>query len=327
MSLTFGGITLRHGLMLGPMAGYTDLAMRLCCREKGAEYTVTEMISAKAVCYGDKKTPLLAKIAQGDTPSAIQLFGSDPAFVAEAARRLEGGVLGGIAPSAIDINMGCPVPKIAGNGEGSALMRDPRLAARIVAETVKATRLPVTVKIRLGWDDDSRNAPLVARHLEAAGASLITVHGRTRRQMYAGEADLGGIAEVKRAVSIPVVGNGDVKDAESAKRMLEETGCDGIMIGRGAVGNPYVFREIAAWMDGEPFSPPTLGERLDFALYQLTLAARDKGEHSAVMESRKQLAEVIRGSAGAAALRGRINMASSLAEIREILADASLLGE
>lgn len=327
MSLTFGGITLRHGLMLGPMAGYTDLAMRLCCREKGAEYTVTEMISAKAVCYGDKKTPLLAKIAEGDTPSAIQLFGSDPAFVAEAARRLEGGVLGGIAPSAIDINMGCPVPKIAGNGEGSALMRDPHLAARIVAETVKATRLPVTVKIRLGWDEESRNAPLVARHLEAAGAALITVHGRTRRQMYAGEADFGGIAEVKRAVSIPVVGNGDVKDAESAKRMLEETGCDGIMIGRGAVGNPYVFEEIAAWMDGEDYTPPTLGERLDFALYQLTLAARDKGERSAVMESRKQLAEVIRGSAGAAALRGRINMAASLAEIREILAEASLLGE
>ena len=327
MSLTFGGITLPHGLMLGPMAGYTDLAMRLCCREKGAEYTVTEMISAKAVCYGDKKTPLLARIAEGDTPSAIQLFGSEPDFVAEAAKRLEGGAAGGIAPSAIDINMGCPVPKIAGNGEGSALMKDPRRAAAIVSATVKATRLPVTVKIRLGWDEESQNAPLLAQHLEAAGASLIVVHGRTRRQMYAGEANLSGIAAVKRAVSIPVVGNGDVKDAKSARRMLAETGCDGLMIGRGAVGNPFVFEEIAAHLDGQPYTPPTLAERLSFALHQLRLAALDKGEHTAVMESRKQLAEVIRGSTGAAALRGRINTAASIAEIQEILADASLLGE
>ena len=327
MSLTFGGITLPHGLMLGPMAGYTDLAMRLCCREKGAEYTVTEMISATAVCYGDKKTPLLARIAEGDTPSAIQLFGSEPDFVAEAAKRLEGGAAGGIAPSAIDINMGCPVPKIAGNGEGSALMKDPRRAAAIVSATVKATRLPVTVKIRLGWDEESQNAPLLAQHLEAAGASLIVVHGRTRRQMYAGDANLSGIAAVKRAVSIPVVGNGDVKDAKSARRMLAETGCDGLMIGRGAVGNPFVFEEIAAHLDGRPYTPPTLAERLSFALHQLRLAALDKGEHTAVMESRKQLAEVIRGSTGAAALRGRINTAASIAEIQEILADASLLGE
>ena len=196
----------------------------------------------------------------------------------------------------------------------------------IVSATVKATRLPVTVKIRLGWDEESQNAPLLAQHLEAAGASLIVVHGRTRRQMYAGEANLSGIAAVKRAVSIPVVGNGDVKDAKSARRMLAETGCDGLMIGRGAVGNPFVFEEIAAHLDGRPYTPPTLAERLSFALHQLRLAALDKGEHTAVMESRKQLAEVIRGSTGAAALRGRINTAASIAEIQEILSAAALLG-
>ena len=323
--MKIGSLTLRHGLMLGPMAGYTDTAMRTVCRRLGAEYTVTEMVSAKAVCYKDKKTPLLARIAKEEAPCALQLFGSEPEFVAEAARMLEGGVLGGIAPAAIDINMGCPVPKVAGNGEGSALMKDPALAARIVAATVKATHLPVTVKIRTGWDENSLNAPEVARAVEAAGASLLVVHGRTRKQMYSGEASLREIARVKQAVSIPVVGNGDVKDASTARRMLEETGCDGIMIGRGAVGNPYVFQEIAAMLEGREFLRPTLRDRLELALYQLTLAAEEKGERTAVMESRKQLAEVIRGTEGAAALRGRINMAASIEEIREILCTFELL--
>ena len=323
--MKIGSLTLRHGLMLGPMAGYTDTAMRTVCRRLGAEYTVTEMVSAKAVCYKDKKTPLLARIAKEEAPCALQLFGSEPEFVAEAARMLEGGVLGGIAPAAIDINMGCPVPKVAGNGEGSALMKDPALAARIVAATVKATHLPVTVKIRTGWDENSLNAPEVARAVEAAGASLLVVHGRTRKQMYSGEASLREIARVKQAVSIPVVGNGDVKDASTARRMLEETGCDGIMIGRGAVGNPYVFQEVAAMLEGREFLRPTLRDRLELALYQLTLAAEEKGERTAVMESRKQLAEVIRGTEGAAALRGRINMAASIEEIREILCTFELL--
>ena len=323
--MKIGSLTLRHGLMLGPMAGYTDTAMRTVCRRLGAEYTVTEMVSAKAVCYKDKKTPLLARISEVEAPCALQLFGSEPEFVAEAAKMLEGGVLGGVAPAAIDINMGCPVPKVAGNGEGSALMKDPALAARIVAATVKATRLPGTVKIRTGWDESSLNAPEVARAVEAAGAALLVVHGRTRKQMYSGEASLREIARVKSAVKIPVVGNGDVKDATTARRMLDETGCDGIMIGRGAVGNPYVFQEITAMLEGREFVPPTMKERLLLALEQLALAAEEKGERTAVMESRKQLAEVIRGTEGAAAMRGRINMAASIEEIREILFEFELL--
>ena len=318
--MTFGNITLRHGLMLGPMAGYTDRAMRLCCRRQGAEYTVTEMVSAKAICYGDKKTPSLARIDPEDTPCAVQIFGSDPAFMAEAARRLEAGLAGGAPPAAIDINMGCPVPKVAGNGDGSALLQNPALAGQVVAAVVKAVSLPVTVKIRIGWNRDHLTGPEVAQRCEDAGAVLLAVHGRTRAQMYSGMADLEQIARVKDAVHIPVVGNGDIRDAESAKRMLLQTGCDGLMIARGAVGNPYVFREVACMMDGLPFTPPTLSERLTFALEQLSLAAADKGERVAVNESRKQLAEVIRGIRGAAELRGEINRTDTLDGLRTLLA-------
>jgi nifR3 family TIM-barrel protein len=309
-----------HGLSLAPLAGFTDHAMRTSCHGFGAEYTVSEMISAKAVCYGDKKTPALAKIYASDGPTAIQLFGSEAHFMAEAAKRLfamaeESGTL----PFAFDINMGCPVPKVAGNGEGSALMKTPALAAEIVAAMVKATPLPVTVKIRAGWDGEHKNAPELAKMLEEAGAAAICVHGRTRAEMYSGKADLSVIAAVKAAVSIPVIGNGDVTDAESALRMKRETGCDGIAVGRGAVGNPFVFREIIAAMEGHAYEPPTGEERYAAAITQLRLRAEEKGERMAVLESRKQMAAFLHDFKNAPAARARIHEAESIADMEREL--------
>lgn len=318
--MKIGNMAFRHGLSLAPLAGFTDHAMRAVCHGLGAEYTVSEMISAKAVCYGDKKTPALARIYENDGPSAIQLFGSEPHFMAEAARRLyamaeEGGVL----PFAFDINMGCPVPKVAGNGEGSALMKTPTLAAEIVAAMVKATPLSVTVKIRAGWDGEHKNAPELAKMLEAAGAAAICVHGRTRAEMYSGKADLSVIAAVKAAVAIPVIGNGDVTNGESALRMLRETGCDGIAIGRGAVGNPFVFSEIVAAIEGRAYTPPTGKERYDTAMCQLRLRAEEKGERMAVLESRKQMAAFLHDFKSAPAARARIHEAGTLADMEREL--------
>jgi nifR3 family TIM-barrel protein len=240
---------------------------------------------------------------------------------------MEAGVPGGVSPAAIDINMGCPVPKVVNNGEGSALLKDPTRAAAIVSAVKKAVSLPVTVKIRLGWDEEHLTGLEVAKACEEAGADLLVVHGRTRKQMYAGEANLSEIARIKASLRIPVVGNGDIRSAADAQRMLKVTGCDGLMVGRGAVGNPFVFREIRCMLEGIPFAPPTLGERLSFAKEQLEMAILEKGERIAVNESRKQLAEVIRNREGAAALRHRINTATSYAEIREILSEISELSE
>ncbi len=318
MPLTIGGITLRHGLMLAPMAGYTDRAMRRICRELGAEYLVSEMVSAKALVYGDRKSAPLARLAEDELPCAVQLFGAEPKFLAEAARIVSAGVPNGARPTAIDLNFGCPVRKITGNGEGSALMKTPRRIAEITEAVARATDLPVTVKIRAGWDLDSRNAAECARAAEAGGASLITVHGRTRQEFYAGKADIGIIAEVVSAVSVPVVGNGDIRDAESARKMLSESGCAALMIGRGAVGNPFVFGEIAAALSGEPYSPPSIAERIRVGLRQLAYAVEDKGEETAVLESRKALAAYIVGARGAAAVRARIHEGKSEAELREI---------
>lgn len=321
MAVSIGSLHLPHGLMLAPMAGFTDHAMRVVCREAGAEYAVTEMVSAKAVCYGDKKTASLARIRADEPPTALQLFGSDPACMAEAAAAVSGGTAGGVAPVAIDINMGCPVPKVAGNGEGSALMRDPAKILAIVTAVRAAVSLPVTVKIRTGWDFAHINAVECALAAEEGGASLVTVHGRTRTQMYSGEADLSVIARVKQAVRIPVVGNGDVTDGASALRMLSETGCDGLMIGRGAVGNPFVFGEILCALRGEDYTPPALEEILRVALRQLTLAAEEKGETVAVRESRKQISRYLRGFPGASAARQRINTALTVREVEQALRD------
>lgn len=321
--MQIGSVLFPHGLFLGPMAGYTDFAMRTVCREMGAEGLVTEMVSAKAVVFGDRKTIPLARVSAEECPCAVQLFGHEPEVLAEAARIVAAGVGGGVAPTMIDLNMGCPVHKIVSGGDGSALMRDPALAERIVRAVRDAVKIPVTVKIRLGWDDAHRNAPEVARAAESGGADAVFVHGRTRTQFYAGTADYRGIGEVVRAVSLPVIGNGDVRDAEGGARLLRESGCAGIMVGRGAVGNPFLFRALAALLSGQPLPPPpTAAEKYAVAKRQLTLAAKEKGESVAVLEARKHLGEYLRGIRGGSAARAEIFRAESAGEMLRILAAA-----
>lgn len=321
--MQIGSVLFPHGLFLGPMAGYTDFAMRTVCREMGAEGLVTEMVSAKAVVFGDRKTIPLARVSAEECPCAVQLFGHEPEVLAEAARIVAAGVGGGVAPTMIDLNMGCPVHKIVSGGDGSALMRDPALAERIVRAVRDAVKIPVTVKIRLGWDDAHRNAPEVARAAESGGADAVFVHGRTRTQFYAGTADYRGIGEVVRAVSLPVIGNGDVRDAEGGARLLRESGCAGIMVGRGAVGNPFLFRTLAALLSGQPLPPPpTAAEKYAVAKRQLTLAAKEKGESVAVLEARKHLGEYLRGIRGGSTARAEIFRAGSAGEMLRILAAA-----
>lgn len=313
--MRIGNAELKYGLMLAPMAGFSDYAMRRICREYGAEYSVTEMVSAKAVVYGDKKTERLARITESEGLCALQIFGSEPSVMAEAAGRLSAAIDNGAPPVAIDINMGCPVPKIFSNGEGSALMKDPGLIFDIVKATVGATDLSVTVKLRLGVDRKSINATECALAAEEAGASLIALHGRTRVEMYSGEADLAEIRAVKERVHIPLVANGDITDAASALRALSLTGADGLMIGRGAIGNPFVFSEIKAALSGEKYTAPDLSVRKEVAKRQLTYAIEEKGETVAVLEARKQIAQYFRGFRGSAELRAEINRALTLSEV------------
>ncbi len=317
--MDFSNIHLKHGLFLAPLAGFTDYAFRTVARSFGAEYLTSEMVSAKAVCYADRNTLPLARVRADEIPCAVQIFGHESAVMAEAAARIADGMEGGVKPTAIDINMGCPVHKIAGSGDGSALMRDPLLVEQIVRAVRDAVTIPVTVKIRAGWDARHINATEVARAAEAGGAAMICVHGRTKTQGYSGNADWSVIAAVKRAVSVPVVGNGDVTSADSARRLLDESGCDGIMVGRGAVGNPFLFREIIAMMEGHPCLPPTREEKYETALRQLSLAISDKGETIALLESRKQLSNYISGIRGGAAHRAALVTATSYDQIASIL--------
>lgn len=337
MSFSCGELVLRHGLMLAPMAGVTDYAFRAVCRAQGAEYTVSEMISAKALVYEQRsrraraaeqsKTAPLAAIRPGEMGHALQMFGSEPEFMAEAARLLESGnyhgAMTGEKPAAIDINMGCPVPKVAGNGEGSALMRDPERAAAIVRAVCDAVSLPVTVKIRSGWDAQSINAPEFARRMADAGAAAICIHARTRQQMYAPSADYAVIAAVKRAVDVPVIGNGDIATSADLRRMAEVSGCDAFMIGRGAQGNPWIFAELAAALDGQEWIPPTPAERLAVAETHLRLLVADRGEEIGVREARKHMAWYIHGVPGAAATRAAVMRAITTEEMlgymRELL--------
>ena len=338
MSVKIGKTELKNGIFLAPMAGFSDYAFRRICREHGVEYTVSEMVSAKALCYeqvgkrGECKTAPLATVRAEEMPMAIQLFGSEPKFVAEAARLIESReyreCASDASPTAIDINMGCPMHKIVGNGEGSALMKNPALAAQIVSETVKALKnTPVTVKIRAGWDDDSKSAPEMAKMLEAAGASLICVHARTREQMYNPGVDISIIERVKNAVSVPVIGNGDIYSAADAINMIEKTGCDGIMIGRGSLGNPWIFEDIACAMDGRDHVRPSFDEIIDTCLYHVKMLRDDKGEYVASAEIKKHAALYIKGIRGAASLRDGIMKTRSTSEIEEMLIKLKLGGE
>lgn len=321
MGIKIGRTQLKHGLFLAPMAGFTDRAMRCISSELGAEWCVTEMVSAKAVTFGDKKTFSLARIQGDEGNVSLQIFGNEPSVMAKAAEILARGYGDGayIPPLAIDINMGCPVNKVFGNGEGSALMRDPELIYTIVREVSSAIDIPTTVKIRSGIDRDHINAVECALAAEAAGAALVTVHGRTRAQLYGGTADREIIRNVKSTLHIPVIANGDITDSESAVAMLRETGADGIMIGRGAIGNPFIFSEITAHLDKKEYTAPSLNKRIETALRQLCIAIDDKGELYAVHEARKQIALYFKGFRGCAALRAKINTASTLAEVEAAL--------
>ena len=315
--MQIGEIKLAAPLALAPMAGITDLPFRLICRRLGCGMTVSEMVSAKGLLYKNVKTTEMLRIDDGERPTAIQLFGSVPEELAEAARMVEAS-----GADMIDFNMGCPVPKIVNNGDGSALMKQPQLAHDILAAMVKAVKIPVTVKFRAGWDDSSRNAVEIAKAVEAAGVSAVAVHGRTRQQFYEGKADWGIIAEVKQAVKVPVFGNGDIFTVEDGLRMLAETGVDGLMIGRGADGNPWIFRELAAVLRGEERpAAPSLQERLAQAAEHLDMLIDYKGEHISVKEMRRHISAYLKGLPHAAEFRGRFHKVDTREQFMELLAE------
>ena len=321
MGIRLNKIELKHGLCLAPMAGYSDRAMRLVCHKHGAEYSVTEMVSAKAVVYGDQKTHALARIMPGEGHVSLQIFGSEPEIMAQAAHILSN-PKEGVRPVAIDINMGCPVNKIFSNGEGSALMKNPELIFRITKAVAESTDIPTTVKIRAGVNKNSINAVECALAAEEGGASMICIHGRTREQMYGGLADREIIRNVKSALHIPLIANGDIIDGESAVAMLRDTNADGIAIGRGAVGNPFIFREIISAIEGTEFVEPTLEERIDTALLQLRTAIEEKGERIAIPEARKQIALYLRSFRGAARIRAEINRSLTYSDVEIALKSA-----
>ena len=290
--MRIGNVELRSRVALAPMAGVTDAAFRQICAELGAAMTCTELISSKALCYRDKKTFTLLRQFPGEHPGAVQIFGSDPSCMAEAAQI----ALEATGCDIIDINMGCPMPKIVNNGDGSALMKNPELAGRIVEAVVKAVPVPVTAKFRRGWDMGSCNCVEFAQTLEQAGVSAVAVHGRTRAQMYGGQADWNCIRQVKEAVSVPVIANGDIWKPEDAARILQHTKADLAMIGRGCFGNPWLFPQAIAALNGEPIPElPSLAERCDTAVRQFELAAELRGERVAVLEARRHYCWYLKG--------------------------------
>ena len=319
--IKLGNLEMKYGLCLAPMAGYSDRAMRLVCRKYGVEHSVSEMVSAKAVVFNDKKTFALAKILPDEGPVSIQIFGSDPSVMAEAAAVLAHPTEG-VRPIAIDINMGCPVNKIFSNGEGSALMKNPELINKITKAVSSAIDIPTTVKIRAGINQNSINAVECALAAEEGGASLLCIHGRTREQMYGGLADREIIKQVKDSIKIPLIANGDIIDGRSALDMLRETGADGIAVGRGAVGNPFIFSEIISAVEGKKFIEPDISERIDIALLQLSTAIEEKGERVAIPEARKQIALYLRSFHGAARIRAEINRSLTYKEVEKALLSA-----
>ncbi|MCI7795546.1 MAG: tRNA dihydrouridine synthase DusB [Lachnospiraceae bacterium] len=311
MKLKIGNVTLENNVILAPMAGVTDLPYRVLCREQGCGLVCMEMVSAKAILYKNKNTKELLKVDDRERPVSLQLFGSDPKILSEIAAGLEDGPY-----DIFDINMGCPVPKIVKNGEGSALMKNPALVEQILSAMVKAVKKPVTVKIRKGFDDASVNAVEIAKIAESCGVSAVAVHGRTREQYYSGKADWAVIRQVKEAVKIPVIGNGDVFSPEDAKRMVDETGCDGIMVARGAKGNPWIFREITEYLDtGVIPDRPSVEEVKEMILRHGRMMIEFKGEMAGMREMRKHVAWYTAGYPNSASLRNDINTVETLEEL------------
>lgn len=314
-TLKIGDVSLKNNLILAPMAGVTDLPFRLLCKEQGAGLLCMEMVSAKAIYFNNKNTEELLTIDDREPPVSLQLFGSDPDIISEMAKKIENRPF-----SILDINMGCPVPKVAGNGEGSALMKNPKLVEEIVSKTAKAIKKPVTVKIRKGFDDKHINAVEIARIAESAGAAAVAVHGRTREQYYSGKADWDIIRQVKEAVKIPVIGNGDVTSPEAARQLMETTGCDGIMIGRGAQGNPWIFRQILHWMEtGEEEPKPDLEEVKSMILRHARMLVEYKGAYTGIREMRKHVAWYTAGYPNSAKLRARVNEIESLEALEHLI--------
>ena len=314
MQLKIGNVTLPNNIILAPMAGVTDLPFRVLCAEQGAGMVCMEMISAKALSYHNKNTEELLHISEKEGLVSLQLFGSEPELMGEMAKQIEE------RPFAVlDINMGCPVPKIVNNGEGSALMKNPLLAGKIIEAVARSTDKPVTVKIRRGFDDAHENAAEIARIAQESGAAAVTVHGRTREQYYAGEADLTCIRAVKQVLRIPVIGNGDVTDAASAKRMLEETGCDGVMVGRAARGNPWIFTQIARGLAEERVEKPDRDEVKHMMLRHAGMLLEEKGEYIGVREMRKHVAWYTAGYPNSAAMRRAVNEVTSYAALEKLL--------
>ncbi|MDR1570416.1 MAG: tRNA dihydrouridine synthase DusB [Oscillospiraceae bacterium] len=314
--MRIGNIDLAGGLMLAPMAGMSDFPMRALCRDQGCAYAITEMVSARCVTLAPKGLPALEELlvrAPNEEKLGLQLFGFDPSDFSEAVKILEHRQF-----DAIDINMGCPAPKVTRSGAGSALLRDLPLAARIIREAVRASKIPVGIKMRSGWDAPDAAVPL-ARIAEAEGAAYITIHGRTRSDMFAGTVDIDTIAAVKASVRIPVIGNGDVRSYADAKRMRDATGCDGVMIGRAALGNPWIFSEIAAAREGRVYSPPSVELRLETALTHARAQCGWKGERRAMTEMRARLVSYMRGQPGSARWRANVQSVSSLDDLREVI--------
>lgn len=313
--LAIGNVTLDNNIILAPMAGVTDLPFRLLCSEQGAGLTCMEMVSAKAILYKNKNTEALLEIHPEEGPTSLQLFGSDPKILSEMAKQIEESPF-----SILDINMGCPVPKVVNNGEGSALMKQPKLVGEIVSAVSKAIEKPVTVKIRKGFDEQNVNAVEIAKIAEEAGAAAVAVHGRTREQYYAGEADWEIIARVKEAVSIPVIGNGDITDGISARKMMELTGCDGVMVGRAARGNPWLFRQIIAYLrNGTVLPRPDIAEVKEMLLRHAGLQLETKGEYTGIREMRKHFAWYTTGYPNSSRLRQNVNMVEDFETLRRLI--------